>query len=137
MTLDLSNTIDLQKFESYGSKLIEKSAKVELKEIRPKRSIKQNAYLHVVLQLWAINYGCNLYEAKTDLKRDYGLYYEKNGNKYLVSSRDLNSKELGDWIEWIRNKSATDMGVYVPTAEEYLANQFSIDNDIKRHKEFL
>lgn len=39
MKLDLSNNVDLNKFNVYCSKLIDGGKKVELKEIRPKRSL--------------------------------------------------------------------------------------------------
>lgn len=137
MKLDLSNSLDLNKFTSYCTKLIEKKAKVDLKETKGHRTIRQNKYLHVVLQLYSINYGCTLAETKTDLKRDFGLFYEKNGRKYLISTADLNSKELTEFIDFIRTKSSKDLGAYIPTSEEYLMNHFAIDKEIQRNREFI
>lgn len=137
MKLDLSNNLDLEKFKNYSTKLLDKGCKVELKEIRPSRSLSQNNYLHVVITLYAISYGCTLNEAKTDLKRDYKLFYEKNGNKYLISTADLDSKQMTDFIDYIRTKAVRDMGYYIPTSEEYLTNRFNIDKSIDTYKEFL
>ena len=124
-------------FLSYAKKLMDKYAMVELKEIRKPRNLSQNAYLHVVLTLYSIEYGNTLNETKTDLKREYGLFYVKNGNKYLRSSSDLDTKEMTELIEWIRNKASKDMGLYIPTSEEYLINTFNIDREIDNYKPYL
>ena len=137
MLLDLNNNFDLNKATTYFDKLLTKCAKIELKEIKPKRTIKQNSYLHVVLSLYAINYGDTLQEVKTDLKRGYGLYYQKNGNKYLKSSSSLDSKGMTEWIDWIRNKASSEGGFYIPTSEEYLTNQYGIDKEIKQNKQYI
>ena len=116
--------------------LAEKGAKIELKEIRPTRSLPQNAYLHVCLSLYGIHFGYTLNEAKTDLKRNYGLVYEKSGKKYLRSTSNLDSKELTEFIEYIRDVAGQN-GCYIPTSEEYLQNKFSIDKEIEQNKNYL
>ena len=65
MKLDLQNPLDLQKFKTYANKLVNEKAKVELKKVSVKRSISLNSYLHVVITLFAIEYGYTLEEAKT------------------------------------------------------------------------
>ena len=79
MTFDLSNNYDVNKAQIKFAALIASGKKIELKEIKQKRSLSQNKYFHVVVTLYAIAYGSTLEEAKTDLKRDYGLIYEKKG----------------------------------------------------------
>lgn len=137
MKLDLSNSLDLNKFKDYSNKLIETKAKVELKAIKGKRTLNQNSYLHVVLTLYAIAYGSTLNETKTDLKRDFGLFYEKNGRKYLISTADLDSKQMTEFIDYIRTKASRDMGCYICTSEEYLINSFAIDKEIERNKQYI
>lgn len=137
MKYDLSIDQDRSEFLNYSSVLTAERCKVELTKTRAKRTIKQNAYLHIVFNLWAINYGDTLKEAKTDLKREYGMYYTKNNKRYLKSTADLNTKELTTFIEWIRNRASKEGGFYIPTSEEYLINQFKIDKEIQQHKEFL
>lgn len=137
MKLDLNKPFDLNKFKSYCDKLILKRSKVELKELRDKRTVKQNSYLHVIISLYAIEFGYTLTEAKTYLKRESRqLTYEKNSIKFLRSTADLNGKEMTDFIDWIRNHSSVN-GCYLPTSEEYLSNSFQIDKDIDKHKEYL
>ena len=49
MILDLTNEVDKQAFKDYYNKLLNKSAKVEIREIKNKRTLSQNAYLHVLI----------------------------------------------------------------------------------------
>ena len=136
MKLDLSKQIDLNKAKTRFEQLVEKGAKIELKEIRPTRSLPQNSYLHVCLSLYGIHFGYTLNEAKTDLKRNYGLVYEKCGKKYLRSTANLDSKELTEFIEYIREVAGQN-GCYIPTSEEYLQNKFAIDREIEQNKNYL
>jgi hypothetical protein len=48
--LDLAKSSDVEKFRLRGKVLIEKKAKVELKERRPKRSSLQNRALHLLFK---------------------------------------------------------------------------------------
>lgn len=137
MKFDLSNPYDQNKAKALFEKLSASEKKIELKEVRKPRSLSQNSYLHVCITLYAIAYGCRLNEAKTDLKRAARLYYEKNGNKYLISSADLDSKQMTEFIDFIRTKASQDLGTYIPTSEEYLLERFSIDKEIDRNKEYL
>ncbi len=136
MKFDLNNPVDLARFETRVLSLKLNKKKVELKEIRQNRTIKQNSYLHVVLSLYGIYSGYTLEEAKTLFKRLAGLVYEKDGNKFLKSTSDMDTKELTDFIEFIREKSAVE-GCYIPTSEEYLTNKYSIDKEIDNHKKYL
>lgn len=137
MKLDLSKTLDRKKAKVYFDKLLLQNKKIELKVVQPNRSISQNSYLHVVISLYAINFGYTLNEAKTDLKRlcEF-MVYEKNGIKYLKETSKMNSKELSEFINWIRNYASLN-GLYIPTAEEYKENKFSIDKEINNHKTYL
>jgi len=137
MKYDLSITRDRLEFINKTSRVIHEGVKVELTKTRKKRTVKQNAYLHIVFNLWAINYGDTLLEAKTDLKRDYGMFYTKNGKRYLKSTADLNTKELSTFIEWIRNRAAKEGDFYICTAEEYLIDQFNIDKEIQSNRQYL
>jgi len=130
MKYDLSIATDLVAYQKHSNKLMEELAKVELKKVRKSGSLSQMRYFHVVVGLWALEHGNTLEEAKTDLKRDYKLFYKKNGNTYLISTTSLDSKELTDFIEWIRDKAAMD-GWYIPNPEEYLINRFNIDKQLE------
>lgn len=137
MKLDLSKQYDINKANVHFNMLLKKGKKIELKEIRKTRSIKHNAYLHVCIQLFSIHFGYTLEESKTHLKRtcDF-MRYEKEGEIFLKQTSKMDSKELSEFVEWIRNYSA-DNGCYIPTSEEYLSDKFNIDKEINSNKEFL
>ena len=137
MILDLSEEHDKQAYKDYCNKLLNKSAKVEIKEIKNKRTLSQNAYLHVIITLYAIEIGFTIEEAKTNLKRQCNfMTYIKNDMPYLKRTRDLDTKQLTEFIDWIRNY-AGQIGIYLPSPEGYLISKYQIDKEIDRHKEFL
>ncbi len=137
MLLDLSLILDQKKAKVYFDKLIVKNAKIELKKIQPNRSISQNSYLHVVISLYAIEFGYTLNETKTDLKRlcEF-MVYEKNGSKYLKETSKMNSQEVGEFISWIRTYAGIN-GLYILSPEEYKKNKFNIDKEINNHKTYF
>lgn len=137
MIYDLSNIIESASLISRFNKLNEDNKVVELKEIKPKRSIKQNAYLHVIFQLFGIHFGLTLDESKTELKRQCPfMKYEKKGKPFLKKTSKMDSKELTEFVDWVRNFSSTN-GCYLPSSEQYLEGQVSIDKTISQHKQYL
>ena len=137
MKYDLSHTSDLSDFNFKVDTYIKQGKKVELKIVRETRTVKQNAYLHVCITLFAIEFGYTIEESKTHLKRNcHFMRYEKNGETYLKRTRDMNTEELTKFIEWLRNYSS-QKGCVIPSAEEYKENQFNIDREISRFKEYL
>ena len=137
MYLDLTNSIDVKKAKNYFYKLNEGKCKIELRKIIPKRTLNLNKYLHVCISIFAIEFGYTLEESKILLKRkcDF-MVYDKNANKFLKQTSKLNNKECSEFVEWIRNYSA-DKGCYIPDADEYKENQFSIDKEINKNKQYL
>ena len=137
MIFELSNDIEKEKFKIKTAFLISNQKKVEIKEIRQKRSLSQNSYLHVCIALFSIEYGYTLDEAKTLLKRECSfMRYTKNTVQFLKETRGMDSKELTEFIEWIRNFSSLQ-GLYIPTSDEYLTNRFEIDKSISNNKTYL
>lgn len=137
MKLDYSKDFDLKKGIIYHNKLISNKSKVELKAVKENRTIKQNSYLHVIITLYAIEFGWTLEEAKTNLKRCCNfMTYSKNDELFLKRTRDLDTKGLTDFIEWIREYSSLN-GCYLPSPEEYKTNRFEIDKVIDNHKQYL
>ena len=137
MKYDLSITHDLNSFNAKVAKLIADQKKVELKVIRQVRTIKQNSYLHVLFTLYGIEVGYTIEESKTLVKRScpFGTY-EKNGMRFLIRTRDLNTEEMTKFIDWFRTWSS-QQGIYLPEAEEYIMNKLFIDNQIEQHKQYL
>lgn len=137
MKLDLSKSFDASKALNRLQQLIEKGAKIELREILKKRTINQNSYLHACISLFAVEFGYTLEEAKTHLKRECEfMRYVKGDEVFLKQTSGMDTKQLSDFIEWIRNYSS-EKGCYIPSAGEYLENQFYIDKEIEKNKCFL
>ena len=57
MVYNLSNVLDAQNAETRLQQLKKKGCVIELTEKKPKRSIKQNAYLHLILGYFATQTG--------------------------------------------------------------------------------
>lgn len=134
MRFDCSNEIGLKQAQTYLSSL---KGYVEIKDVKKKRTLSQNAYLHVIITLFGIHFGYTIEEAKTLLKREcHFMVYEKNGNKFLRKTSKMNTKELTDFIDWVRNY-ASQNGCYLPTADEYSLKRSEIDNTIKYNSQFL
>lgn len=137
MKFDTSDTYQKQKAKDYFYKLISNQNKIEVKKLQNKRTIRQNAYLHVCITLFAIEFGYTIEESKTLLKRDCNfMTYQKNNFKFLKRTRDMQTDELTKFIEWLRTYSS-QKGCYIPTADEYIHNKIYIDNQIENNKEFL
>lgn len=132
MLLNLKNDLDIKRAQAYLEKLIKDGSKVELKKIQEKRSINQNSYLHVCIQYVCQASGYTIEEAKIQLKREFKKYfiYEVNGQKFLKSSRELDTVQMTEWIDWIRQMALDTLGTYIPTPEEYIQNQFEIERDL-------
>jgi len=101
------------------------------------RTFRQNRYLHVIIALYAIELGYTLEEMKTILKRDCSfMIYEKAGNKFLRSSTTLDTKEMTDFIEYIRNHAGQN-GLYLPSADDYRGNMEELEKTVERCRTYL
>lgn len=102
-----------------------------------KRTLTQNRYLHKLIALFAIETGYTLEEAKVLLKRQCAfMVYEKNGQKFAKRSRDLDTKGLTEWIEWIKNYAGAN-GIHLPSADDYRRNWDELEKTIEKNKAFL
>lgn len=136
MKYDLNKPLDTQKFKTWVQEMLEKKKRINVSQVREKRSIRHNAYLHVCITIYAIEQGYTVKEMKEVLKEDFGVTYQNNSRTFLKSTSDYDSKELSEFIERIRN-NASQNGVYIPTSAEYLANQFDIDKHIEHFKQYI
>ena len=64
------------------------------------------------------------------------MVYEKNGLKFLKKTSKLDNLECSKFVEFVRNYAGLQ-GLYIPTSEEYLTNNFNIDKQINNNKEYL
>lgn len=146
MKLNLSIPFDKQKAITRFNVFLDQGKKIELTEIKPKRSLKANKYLHVCLSLYACEFGEDMeYVKQMVFKQEINpeIFIKSKIDKFtnkevkwLRSSADLNSGELTMALDRFRKVSA-ERGCYIPDSEQYLANHFEIDSEIDRHKEYL
>jgi len=133
MLLDLSKSFDVNKADSYFIKLKKDGAKIELKKIEKTRTLNQNNYLHCLLGLYSNNTGYTPDELKMIFSEELPemLMYEKGGHMFRRSTADLDTKEMTILIDFIRQHSLENMGIYLPDATEYLVEKFNIERDIQ------
>lgn len=145
MLYDLHNPLDVQNARTRLDLLIRKQVVVELTEKKPRRTIPQNAYLHLLLGYFASQTGDTLEWVKKVYYKNVcnpDIFVAERADKlagrvrYLRSSADLTTEEMTTTIERFRNWSATTAGIYLPDAEneaELLAAQIAVE----RHKTYL
>ena len=143
MTYDLSNIRQLDQFHYRTLNLIEKGAKVELRELTG-RSKAQNSYLHLVLGVVAMDTGNTLAFTKD-------VYFKKLVNpdvfcvmkddrimgkvQVLRSSRDLTIEEMSMCIDRFK-RWAADNGIYIPEPED-AERLKDIEMEMGRMKSYL
>ncbi len=119
MKFNLANATELFQAKNLLSKLREKKVLIELKEVKAQRSLRSNAYLHLLLQICASEWGYSLEEMKTLWKRNAAslFVYYKNDLPFVRSSADLDSKEMADAIESLK-KYAAEQGLDLPEPDD-------------------
>ena len=146
MKYDLKNHIDLDRFLKRVDKLIQSKKLVDLTESKPPKSGQQNAYLHLILSWFSVEYGETLDYVKSEFfKRrvNPGIFVtqyvnQKTGEERedLRSVSDLDSGELTEAIDRFRNWASKEAGTYLPlpNEQEYLRQ---IMVEIERQKQYL
>lgn len=146
MTLfNLSNPLDNANFLLRAKKLAESGKIVELTEKKPRRSLPQNKYLHVILAYFGTQTGDTTEWVKQQYYKKLvnpDLFIREKEDKYLGrikvlrSSADLDTSEFSLSIERFRNWAAQEVGIYIPSADEAILIQ-QMEIEIERNKEFL
>ena len=145
MIYNLSSPLDVQNAKTRLELLIKRGCIVELTEKKQKRSLNQNAYLHLLFGYFASQTGNTLEWVKQQ-------YYKKLCNpdlfigeredlflgrvKYVRSSADLRTDEMNLSIERFRNWSAAEAGIYLPEATSE-AEVAALQVEVERYKTYL
>lgn len=145
MIYDLSNPLDVQNAKTRLELLVKRGCIIELTEKKQKRTLNQNAYLHLLLGYFASQTGNTLEWVKQQ-------YYKKLCNpdlfigeredlflgrvKYVRSSADLRTDEMNLSIERFRNWSASEAGIYLPEATNG-AEIAALQVEVERYKTYL
>jgi hypothetical protein len=145
MIYDTSNPLDKANFMLRAKKLAESGKVIELTEKKPRRSLPQNKYLHVILAYFGTQTGNTLEWVKQQYYKKLvnpDLFIREKEDKYLGrikvlrSSADLDTAEMSLSIERFRNWAAQEAGIYIPSADEAILIQ-QMEIEIERSKEFL
>ena len=145
MIYNLSFPLDKANFLLRAKKLAESGVIVDLTEKKPRRSLPQNKYLHVILAYFGTQTGNTLEWVKQQYYKKLvnpDLFIREKEDKYLGrikvlrSSADLDTSEFSLSIERFRNWAAQEAGIYIPSADEAILIQ-QMEIEIERNKEFL
>ena len=145
MIYNLSSPLDKANFLLRAKKLAESGVIVDLTEKKPRRSLPQNKYLHVILAYFGAQTGNTLEWVKQQYYKKLvnpDLFIREKEDKYLGrikvlrSSADLDTSEFSLSIERFRNWAAQEAGIYLPSADEYIIVQ-QMEIEIERNKEYL
>ena len=145
MIYDTSNPLDKANFLLRAKKLAESGKVIELTEKKPRRTLSQNSYLHVLLAYFGTQTGNTLEWVKQQYYKKLvnpDLFIREKEDKYLGkikvlrSSADLDTSEFSLSIERFRNWASQEAGIYLPSADEYIIIQ-QMEIEIERNKEFL
>ena len=146
MKYDVSNPLHReQAMERLEALLGKEHGIIELSEVKPQRSIKQNKYLHLLLGFFASEYGETIDYVKEqyfELAANRSIFVRERDDKlagrvsYLRSTRDLDKGEMQIAIERFRNWSSINAGIYLPSADEHRLLELA-EIEISRNKNFL
>lgn len=145
MVYDTSNPLDKANFLLRAKKLAESGKIVELTEKKPRRSLPQNKYLHVLLAYFGTQTGNTLEWVKQQYYKKLvnpDLFIREKEDKYLGrikvlrSSADLDTSEFSLSIERFRNWASQEAGIYLPSADEYIIIQ-QMEIEIEKNKDYI
>jgi hypothetical protein len=146
MIYNLVNEIERQQAKDRLDWLISKNKRIEVKELRGKRTTPQNAYLHLLLSFFALEVGETLEFIKQDIFKkkvnsDLFKTERKNPKSGKIredwrSSAELSTKELTDAIDRFKNWSVKHTGIRLPEANEQQFLDY-IQNEIDKNKQWI
>ncbi|MEC4051129.1 hypothetical protein OX284_016965, partial [Flavobacterium sp. SUN046] len=118
----------------------------ELKEKKPKRSISQNNYLHLILSWYALEYGETLEYVKQEVFKkqinkdifEYEYINKKTGEirTEYKSTANLDTGQMTTAINRFRNYASKEAGIYLPEPKDLSELQY-IENQIKNNEQYL
>jgi hypothetical protein len=146
MIYNLNIKYDLTRAINRIKWLARKGKRIELTEISQRRSIKSNAYLHLLLSAGALEIGETLEHFK---RKFYKIEYNKDLFVYerinpktglkrldLRSSSDLTDAEMSLSIERLKDKFCQDTGIVLPEPHEKEFLDY-YQNEIEKNKRWL
>ena len=145
MIYDLKNPLDVQNARTRLEFLVGRGCIVELTEKKPKRTLSQNNYLHLILSYFAAQKGYTLNWVKEQYYKrlcNPDLYLYEKDDEYLGrvedtrSTTDLRIDEMSLSIDRFRNWAASEAGIYLPEAHN-MAEIAALQVEVERYKVYL
>ena len=124
MILNLNIELDREKFKTRSDFLLEKRKVVELTE-KTGRSLKQNSYLFLILNIFAMEYGESVEFVKQRFFKELcnpEIFVRTKSDKllgeitYLRSSADLTKDEMITAIDRFKIWASKEAGIFIPDA---------------------
>lgn len=143
MIYNLSNRIHQEQAKTKLEYFISKEKTITLTEKRKTRSVSQNAYLHLILSAFGLEFGYTLDEVKQYIFKEHinsDIFYDGDKHGLLVikswrSTADLDTKEMTTAIDRLLDYSAKN-GFRLPEPSD-LAWINEIKNNIESNKQYL
>jgi hypothetical protein len=144
MILNLNIELDREKFKTRSDFLLEKRKVVELTE-KTGRSLKQNSYLFLILNIFSIEYGEGVEFVKQRFFKELcnpEIFVRTKSDKllgeitYLRSSADLSKEEMVTAIDRFKIWASKEAGIFIPDA---ISDEERIEllRQIDRQKNYL
>ena len=146
MIYNLKNELDAKNARARLELLEKRGSVIELTEKKPRRTISQNSYLHLILSYFAVQTGNTLEWVKQQYYKKYCnpdiFVCEKEDMlmgrriKYIRSSSELSTDERSLSISRFRNWSASEAGIYLPEATNE-AEMLALQVEVDRYKTYI
>ena len=125
LVIDFSKQSDKARLFEELKKLKTVSYQIEIREDRDQRSGNQNRYYFgCVIKILSDETGFERNEMHEHLKLRFLKYYKPLPNGEFIelvkSTKDLDTKEMEDYLEKIRMFAAQELDVQIPLPNEYL-----------------
>ncbi len=144
MLYDNSNPLVKEQFLLRARKLADTGKMVEMTEKKPQRTLKQNAYLWLILSYWATQTGYTKEEAEAiykEVNKDIYIERKEIGGReveYVRHTYELDTAEMTSTIEKFRNWSVMNDAypVYLPAPDETNLIQY-MEMEVQRMREYI
>lgn len=144
MIYNLNLDYDRERFKTRSLFLLEKRRVVELTE-KTVRTLPQNSYLHMILTVFALEYGEGVEYVKQNIFKRHvnpDIFLIKKHDKLLgeievlKSSADVSKEDMSTSIERFKNFSAKEVGVKLPDAFSF-EERVELMRQMEIHKNYL
>lgn len=136
MIFDMTSQFKRDRLAALTREATEKGWTLKVEKVRGIRSLQQNKYYWALLTIYGIETGNTPEEMHTDMREAYGMIYRKNEKTYLKSTSTLNTKEMTDYIDYIRHH-AGQQGITLPDADYLKQHWQEYQEYIDQHKQFI